>query len=116
MKPRRKPIKGETLFRKGEGYNSRIEIHPVVVTKVGRKYFFVSNAEGRYRTESEHHIDTWVCRSDGYESVWALFESVQEHADGVERRQLAYELNHRFSFSSLSLGKLRRIKAITEES
>lgn len=84
---------------------------PVVVTKVGRKYFTVKNEVG-YGFESTHNIGDWSEKTD-YTARCALYESEQEWADEKETRSLSGKISEAFKYGNnsknLSLETLRMI-------
>ena len=81
---------GSRLFRLNVGNNARHVpqvLTPVVVTKVGRKYFTVAR-EGNdqpWPFESKHLSECWTEETGGYTPNYALYESEQEWADQEEQ-------------------------------
>jgi hypothetical protein len=90
-------------------------LRPVIVTKVGRKYFTV-RLDGPYAMESEHTIDYWVQKSE-FTPNFALYESEQQWADVKERTALCKTIVQAFEWGRcppVTLETLRMIaKAVT---
>ena len=113
----RKPVVGEALF--AVWVNSRgleKECKEVVVTKVGRKYFYVSDLVW----EPKFHIETWRENDNFGIGTWKLYETKQAYLDEVEADRI-YQTIKSNCFGSwnnkikLSLDQLRRIQQIINE-
>lgn len=118
-KPKMRVFVGLRLFRLNVGNNARHVpqvLTPVVVTKVGRKYFWVK----RERTdnqpwgfESRHLVECWTEDNGGYTPNYALYESEQEWADSKERICLAAKIKSELQWDrEYSLETLRAIANI----
>ena len=103
---------GMTLYLCPTGNNKTKEIQTGVVSKVGKKYFYI---EGYSR--SKFLIDEM--RDDfsyGYGSSWKCFFTMQEILDEKELAGLSRYLRGLFNTRhNLSLDQLRRMKVISEE-
>ena len=110
----RKPEVGETLLSLNilnTARNSEQVLTPVVVTKVGRKYF----TAGEGLKEAKYRLSDWRQVTD-YSPDSCLYESEQEFEDEKEYRVLAGALREAFKYGRrtqwLSLEALRKIHAI----
>lgn len=117
------PKVGQTLWlRRLKIYHGRhIEdqsLEPVIVRKVGRKYFSCSK-EDHPTLLIEFHLDSWRQKSE-YSPDYALYGSAQELADEIEATQLAIDIADAFVYGQnlrgLSLDVLRQIAAIIKGS
>lgn len=113
----KKPVVGETLFAVWVGGRKLNEKNKeVIVTKVGRKYFYVSDLVW----EPRFHIETW--REDNIigHGNWKLYETKQVYLDEVEADRI-YQTIKSNCFDGwnnkikLSLDQLRRIQQIINE-
>lgn len=118
---KRKPIVGETLFELNVGKAARHRtqtLTPVVVKKVGRKYFTCGPPDSDSRfLESTHYVRSWRQRT-AYSETRCLYESEQEWADEKEGLKLTEELRKVFSgfgHCGLKLEALRAIKGILDQ-
>ena len=110
----RKPEVGETLFSLNIGSAARNRaqvLTPVVVAKVGRKYFTVVAG----LKEAKYRLSDWGQVTD-YSPDSCLYESEQEFEDEKEYRVLARAISEAFKYGrrtqGLSLAALRKIHAI----
>ena len=110
----RRPEVGETLFSLNVGNAARNcpqVLTPVVVTKVGRKYFTV----GEGWQAKQYRLSDWGQQSE-YIADSALYESEQEWEDEKETRVLAGVVSEAFKHGrntkGLPLAALRKIHAI----
>ena len=117
MKPRRKPVVGETLYSLNIGNAARRteqKLTPLVVTKCGSKYFTLG--EGWQATQ--FHIETWRQKTE-YSAEQAIYESPQEWEDENEANNLRERFRKAFDHwnpgPNLSLNQLRRIAEIMNE-
>lgn len=118
---RSKPTVGQTLYSLNIGNASRHQpqaLTPVIVRKVGRKWFTCSRADDEppYRATS-YSLETWLDDSEGYSHSAQLYATEQEWLDQKEHRQLYEEIRKAFDLwtgrgSELSLATLRQIKAL----
>lgn len=118
---KRKPIVGETLFGLNVGnaaINRPQTLTPVVVKKVGRKYFTCGPPDSDSRfLESTHYIDSWREKTE-YSQTRRLYENEQEWADERESLKLTEEIRRVFcgyGHCGLKLDALRAIKAILDQ-
>ena len=109
-----KPTVGMKLFSLNIGNAARRReqvLTPVVVTKVGRKYFTVEEV-GQYPFEHTYNIEDWSEKTD-YIASSALYESEQEWVDEKEIRRLSGQISEAFKYGNnsknLSLETLRMI-------
>ena len=110
----RKPEVGETLYSLNVGNAARRTpqvLTPVVVTKVGRKYFTV----GEGYAARQFHISDWTEKTE-YSAVVALYESEQELEDEKESARLRKELGKAFEYgqnrNELTLDTLRQMHGL----
>ena len=113
----RKPVVGETLFAVWIGGRKLNEKNKeVTVTKVGKKYFYVSDLIWGPR----FYIETWREDSNTGIENWRLYETKQVYLDEVEANGI-YQTIKSNCFDSwnnktkLSLDQLRRIQKIINE-
>ena len=108
------PKVGQTVYSLNVGnaarHNEQV-LTPVVVTKVGRKYFTVG--EGWRATQ--FHISDWSEKTE-YSPCAALYESEQEWLDEKESGDLCREIARAFEYGKnsrdLPLSSLREIGKI----
>jgi phosphotransferase system IIA component len=117
MKTKPKPTVGQRLFSLHIGNISRNgpqALTPVVVTKIGRKYFTVENEE-RLRNTTEFHVEGWMQKTD-YSADYALYESEQQYADEKEARTICDKIGKAFecgrNFKNINIETLRKIEAL----
>ena len=110
----RRPEVGETLFSLNVGNAARNcpqVLTPVVVTKVGRKYF---TAGGGWQAKQYRFSD--CAQKSEYIADSALYESEQEWEDEKEARVLAGAISEAFKHGrntkGVPLAALRKIHAI----
>ena len=110
----RKPEVGETLFSLNIGNAARNReqvLTPVVVAKVGRKYFTV----GEGFKEAKYRLSDWRQVTD-YSPDSCLYESEQEWEDETLSRVLAGAIGEAFKYGrnirALPLESLRQIYSI----
>lgn len=120
MTAKAKPKVGQRLYRLNIGNNARHctqKLTPVVVSKVGRKYFTVKQ-EGPYAMESEHHIIGWYEKSE-FSANYALYESAQAWDDEKEAVEICKRIAEHFQYgrnrANLPIDALRTIMGIVEE-
>jgi hypothetical protein len=122
MKRKRKPILGERLFVLNVGSaarNTPQTLRPVIVSKVGRKYFTVENevGEGRggWKYPLQFNISDWIQVTE-YSPDYVLYETEQELADERESRELSVIIRSAFECtwkpSPFPLETLRKIHAL----
>lgn len=116
-----KPILGQTIYSlnvnnaaRGKGHN----LTPYEVTKVGRKYFEITNTSDGFldRYHNNFHIDTWMENSN-YVSSHKLYETKEEWEEEEEVNTLTNKFKEIFSHWSqqLPLDKLRKIDEVLRE-
>jgi len=110
----RKPTVGETLYSLNVGNAARRTpqvLTPVVVTKVGRKYF--TGGEGYAARQFD--ISDWTEKTESTADA-ALYESEQEWEDEKEAARLCGELWKAFKYGRnrcrLPLDALRRMHGL----
>ncbi len=111
---KRKPIIGETLY---ERYTRRKEpaLIPVVVTKVGRKYFTCQGSGDGWNPEIQYHILTWSEVHTYGSADRYIYESPQDYQDEQDTERLRRKFADWALYRNLPLAKLRRIDAILQE-
>ena len=117
MKDKRKPVVGETLYLKHVGWNTKhvpLEAIPVIVTKVGRKFFTV----GEGRQAAKFCLGSWE-QSTEYSRSLKLYETEQEWRDEIEEKLLCLRIKESFEYGHnkrcLPLDALRAITSIIDE-
>lgn len=114
----RTPIVGERIFSLNVGTRSRRGVEqvltPVIVVKVGRKYFTVKT-DDKWALERQYRIDDWREKTE-YSASARLYESEQVLLDEKEERSICSKIKATFEFGNnptkVSLDKLRQIQAI----
>ncbi len=114
-----KPEVNQQLFSLNIGNAARNRdqvLTPVVVTKVGRKYFTTRNADDDIGySDTQYHIDGWCEKSD-YAPNSCLYVNRQEWEDEKESSTIAAQIYEYFEYrqnrKGLSLDQLREIAAI----
>ena len=112
-----KPKVGQTLYSLNIGNAARHkkqELTPVVVTKVGRKYF----TAGEGRRVTQYHLDSWREKSE-YTPDSRLFVSRQAWEDEKEINRIGRKIYKSFPFGEnrhkISLKNLRIIEQFLDE-
>ena len=118
MTTKPKPIVGQTLFSINVGNASRNKpatLTPVIVQKVGRKYFTVNHPDYPPHMGTEHHLDTWRQHTQYCADAY-LYASEQEYKDEKDRERIVKEIRRLFEYGGatnrLSLDQLRQIWAM----
>jgi len=114
----KKPVIGQVMFKLNIGNNARRvaqTLTPVVVTKIGRKYF-TTERHGNWKDETEFCLDDFSQKPTGYIAEWSLYESEQEWSDEKEASTICNNVCAAFEYGrnkkNLSLEKLREISQI----
>ncbi len=116
MIPRPTLAVGQTLYDLNVGNaarNCEQKLTKVLVTKVGRTYFYCAEVGSRF--ETAYHLDDWREKSGGYASTHYLYASEQEWRDEVEATKLRSSLREYFSSyrrSEIPLTTLRAMVAL----
>lgn len=116
----KKPFVGQQLFKLPVGNSAskhkEQKLIPVVVSKVGRKFFTVETQD-RYRLKTEFRLEDWHENTD-YCANCVIYESEQDRADEVEARTTCRTLYTLFEYGRnakrFKLSKLREIAALAE--
>ncbi len=112
---------GQTLYAENIDPNNRgrnNELLPVIVTKIGRKYFEVENEAKKHLFDREKfHIDTMWHDGGNYSAKWRIHIDQQAVLDEKEAQAISVWLTPFFGYGKpkLSLDKLRQIKVIITE-
>lgn len=120
MKKTHKPELGQKLFSLNVGNASRGRkqiLTPVIVTKVGNKYFTCERANGEWKNPTEYLINGWSEKTD-YSANSRLYESEQEWLDEKEYNCLNKLIRESFvsyAKNDFTIDQLRRIVKIIEE-
>ena len=117
----KKPEVGQTLYSLNVGNAARRRpqiLTPVVVTKVGRKYFTCKPEVGNKWQEVQYHLDGWYEKTDCIpDSV--LYINPQEWEDVNETNRICNMIGNAFRYghnkSKLSLQQLRAIEQVIVE-
>ena len=110
------PKVGQILYSLNVGnasHRKEQKLTPVVVTKVGRKYFTCERVEGVWKDTTEYYLDDWAHRSN-YTASSYLYVSEQEWFDEKEAYELRNELLSKMHDKKLNLEQLRAVKNILE--
>ena len=78
-----KPIVGQELYRLNvntAARNREQKLIKVVVTKVGRKYFYCKDLD-EWALETRYYIDSWVEENGGYSKNSVLYERAKDWED-----------------------------------
>lgn len=87
---------GQVLYREIHNYNAPPEIKEVVVSKIGKKYFYITGWEERYPIDKEtlKHEDKNYIRNS-----FQLYKDKQEIFDLREKKRLLEKLRKYFDWS-----------------
>jgi hypothetical protein len=114
-----KPKIGQTLYSLNVGNDARNceqKLTPVVVTSVGKKYFYTGED---YRKEA-YLLDTWRQKTNGYSATSILFETEQDYKDEVEGGEICKHISKAFEYghnrNGVSLNDLRAVQTILARS
>lgn len=115
---KRKPKVGDTLFDlnvgNAAGRGRPQVLTPVIVIKVGKKYFTCAPRDGGYRPETTYRIEDWV-ENTSHCKGHHLYETEQEWEDEREAAAIRCQLREIFNAFGpcrLSLEILRAMKAL----
>ena len=116
-----KPIVGQVLYSLNVGNASRSveqELTPVIVKKVGRKYFYVNKKGYSDYYEIQYYIDSWKEKTETCQNH-ILYLDKKTYEDEKETEKICSFIASSFSYGSnnkkLSLGALREIEAIIKK-
>lgn len=117
-----KPTVGQVLFSLNIGDAARHTpsvLSPVVVAKVGRKYFTTTERDGPYKCETEWHLDTLRQRTDRSARA-ALYVSERAYEDEKLANGICRLIGTVFQYGSnnycnVPLDTLVKIKQILDE-
>lgn len=111
---KRKPIVGETLYKRRIGYAAERygerPLEPVIVRSVGRKYFVCSHAANPTFT-TKYHIESWRNVSE-YASSQKLYESIADWEEELEFTKLILVVRKAINDQQFNLEQLRAIAGI----
>jgi len=114
------PIVGQTLYSLNVGNAARNReqvLAPMIVTKVGRKYF-TAKPDGKSYGERDYHLGSWRQKTD-YSPDSELYADPKEWEDEKAASEISARIRQEFghcSKPSQTLDQLRRIAAIIDES
>ena len=112
---------GQKLYSLNVGNASRnteSKLTPVLVTKVGRKYFTCCPEGEHSWQENQYYIDTWLEKSD-YSANSVLYSSTKEWEDEKESSRICSIVSDEFKYRnhcSIPLSQLKIIERIIKES
>jgi hypothetical protein len=116
---REKPEVGQTLYSLNVGNAARgceQKLTPVIVAKVGRKYFTCSEEDSWF--EAQYHLDSWRQKTD-YCASSQLYTSIKEWEDERDAAVICRKIVDAFQYGknhlSLPLDVLRKIDALIED-
>lgn len=114
---REKPEVGQIFYSLNIGNAARHrkqELTPVVVTKVGKKYFTCCPEGGKKFQEEQFFIENWRQKTD-YSPNAQLYQSREEYEEERERNLIVQYLaevftnRNRFSLSLVQLREIERV-------
>ena len=112
-----KPKLGDRFFLVGDNYSTP-RASTVYVKKVGRKYFWVGHQHEKAKCFWYRFCVADHSGANRYGS-YDLYKTEQDYRDHIEARKLYLEIARKYFTHSISksvtLHKLKRIKAILEE-
>lgn len=115
------PKVGQTLYSLNIGNASRHTpqvLTPVIVRKVGRKYFLCSSESSPCLTH-KYHIHGWREECSGYQARSALYITPQKWEDDKEISAICEFVNKQFNYGKcpdgMTLSALRAVKEIIEQ-
>jgi len=115
----RKPVVGEQLFALEIGNRvkrTEQKLSPIIVKKVGHKYFVCGEKDSNWR-DTQFHLDTWAQKTE-YSANISLYESEQAWEDEKEIAENcriiwnAFEYGH--NRNRVSLENLRKVIALIQ--
>ena len=116
---KQKPVVGQKLLSLNVGNaarNTEQKLTPVIVTKVGRKYFTAQREGWNFGTV--YHLEDWTEKTE-YSSNSCLYETEQEWIDDKKTSSHLKTLRNFFDYSGkankLSLSDLEKIIKIIDE-
>lgn len=114
----KKPKLGQTLYSLNVGNaarNTPQKLTPMIVTKVGRKYFTL----GEGYASVQFHLSDWR-ENSSYSPNHRLYESEEDYENEKEKGEISQMICDSFQYGrnnkDLSLDSLRSIAKILEES
>ena len=119
---RTKPVVGQTLYSLNVGNaarNCETKLTPVVVTKVGRKYFYTHDeSRGDTFGHMTYNVVDWREKTN-YSAHSKLYESKQTWLDEREAHKLCRKVHEAFEYGhnrkNLSLETLRAIDKLIKD-
>jgi hypothetical protein len=114
------PVVGQTLYSLNvcnAARNREQVLAPVIVTKVGRKYF-TAQPEGKSYGARDYHLGSWRQKTE-YSPDSELYADPKEWEDEKTAYDITGRIRQEFSHyskPSQTLDQLRRIAAILDES
>lgn len=113
----KKPVVGQLVYRRRIGNPSTEHIvkplEQVVVTKVGRLYFYAKPRDASARQVVRYRIKGWhEANPDGYPSGYRMYETRRQYADEIERVLLLRRVRDYFADARCSI-ELKRLRAVS---
>jgi hypothetical protein len=112
----KKPVVGQILYAKGINNAHNRPLSPMRVSRVGRKKFYLTWAQGGL--ETPFFLEDWRHDAKGYSECYRLYETEQEYLDAEEASVLRGKIRDAFDFYRplvISLPALRAAWKIIEE-
>ena len=117
-----KPVVGQKLFSLKIGNAARrteqTSLTPVIVKKVGRKYFVCGEENSGDWSDFQYYLDSWQQKTE-YTADSILYKTEQEWLDEHEERKLSEQIENTFKVGknlyNLPLESLRKIVEIIEK-
>lgn len=119
LTPMKTPTIGQLLYSLNVGNSARTrpqELTPVLVRKVGRKYFTCSPPDSSEWANVTYHLEDWREKSE-YSPNSKLYESNRQWLDEVESEKIFTRLRETFSCRyshKIPLLTLREIEALVD--
>ncbi len=115
----KKPKIGQIIYSLPSGNaarRSKIELSPMIVSNVGRKYFKCRKLNGLI--DVQFYLENWHEKTE-YSSNYKLYEKIQDYEDEASSIKMVRKIKSQFheynDYSNMELSKLKRIIEIIEE-
>ena len=110
-----KPVVGQILYSLNIGNaarNREKSLTPVIVKKVGRKYFTCGQDGWPEHCDTQYYIDDWREKTI-YSANSTLYENAQDYRDEKEITEICWRLHRAFEYGrnllGIELADLRKI-------
>ena len=116
-----KPEVGQIIYSLNVGNAARYTksvLTPMVVKKVGRKYFIIGEEGRASNMDTQFYIETWKQNTE-YSASQILYKSEQDYEDEKESKEIIENITGFFGIygcrNKISLAALKTIKGIIDE-